>query len=95
MALATQLMIKKDLDNIEAYQHLYNGTSVEDVETWLNASSSGYTAEIFGWQGMLLIKKNDAAIVTIAPGNWLIRDGLGRIFDMQAPFMDAFWEPAV
>lgn len=91
--LNTLNMNRKPLDEIETFQHNY-GIDTNDVELWLNEGTSGFTAEIFGWQQMLLIKHNGLDVLTLGPSEWLIRDAAGRLHRLNNELMESFFEPA-
>lgn len=93
--LTTTNLVKKNLDEIEAYQHMYGGTDLQDMETWLNAASSGYTAEIVGWMGTLSVKKDNVEVVQINPGEFLVRSGPDKLLKVSPDLLLTLWEPAV
>lgn len=93
--LITTNLVKKNLDEIEAYQHQYGGTNLQDMEDWLNATSSGYTAEIVGWMGTLSIKKDDVEVMQANPGEFVVRSNAGQLLKVSPDLLLTLWEPAV
>lgn len=88
-------MVRKPLDEIEVYQHSYDGTILADVEAWLNEGTSGYTAEFAGWQNTLVIKKDGLEVTQVYPGDSLVRDLNDDLHNLNASLLASFYQPAL
>lgn len=92
--LQTQEFVKKDLENLEAFQHTYGGTDVAEVEVWLNNYLPGHEVTLFGWQGLLLVKLDGIELFSVTPGQWMVRSGTGKLLVLSDELFTSLWEPA-
>lgn len=92
MALSVESWSRRSLDEIEAFQFVPSETSTEEIQAWLNDNDTGWTAELQGWVGALLIKKDGNEILTVVPGEFLIRDITGYLFRLTEETLRIFWK---
>lgn len=96
MAIEAEAFTQRNLTNVEVVQYQMGATDIEDLQEWLNGGPTGdYTAELFGWQNLLQIKKNAVDVLTLGNWEYVVRTADGGLFKVDKDLLSVIWTPSV